>query len=122
MLQELKNKKANTHICSLSKRLNIGLMWSMCADGHKGCCIECSVTPATTWKKIKVDYSENAMLLNDENDADVNKILGVKSPQWQYEEDGRFIKEYSKKIDMKIRINRIYLGMNMSRKEVKFYK
>lgn len=66
------------------------------------------------------------MLLNDENDADVNKILGVKSPQWQYEEDGQFIKEYSKKIDMKIdmkiRINRIYFGMNMSRKEVKFYK
>lgn len=122
VLQELKDKKARTHICSLSKKHNIGLMWSTYADEHKGCCIECSISPRSTWTKIDVDYSETAVLLEKEGDANINRILGVKSPHWMYEEEVRFIKEYNKRIDLTIKIHRIYLGMNLSSTEVNFYK
>lgn len=121
ILQELKGKKAKTRICSLSKKHNIGLMWSMYADEHKGCCIECSVSPNSTWEKVEVDYSENAVLLEKEEDATINRILGVKSPQWKYEEEVRYIKESDRKYLLSIAIHKIYLGMKLHSKEVKFY-
>lgn len=122
VLQELKEKKGKTHICSLSKKHNIGLMWSMYSDEHKGCCIECSVSPKSTWKKIDVEYSDEAVLLIEEKDACIDRILGVKSPHWKYEEEVRFIKESEKRINLRIKIHRIYLGMNLSKTEVEFYK
>lgn len=121
ILHELKNKKEKTLICSLSKKHNIGLMWSMYADEHKGCCIECSVSPNSTWEKVEVDYSENAVLLEKEEDATINRILGVKSPQWKYEEEVRFIKITPNRLPLSIKIHKIYLGMKLSSKEVKFY-
>ena len=121
ILLELKNKKAKTLICSLSKKHNIGLMWSMYADEHNGCCIECSVGLNSTWEKVEVDYSENAVLLEKEEDANINRILGVKSPQWKYEEEIRYIKESDKKYLLPIAIHKIYLGMKLRPKEVKFY-
>lgn len=121
ILQELKDKKTKTRICSLSKKHNIGLMWSMYADEHEGCCIECSISPNSTWEKVEVDYSENAVLLEKEEDATINRILGVKSPQWKYEEEIRYIKESDRKYLLPITIHKIYLGMKLSSKEVNFY-
>lgn len=42
---EGKNKR---YICSLSKKSNIGLMWTHYANENKGCCIEVEVTLSYT--------------------------------------------------------------------------
>ena len=76
----------------------------------------------STWKKIDVEYSDEAVLLIEEKDACIDRILGVKSPHWKYEEEVRFIKESEKRINLRIKIHRIYLGMNLSKTEVEFYK
>ena len=43
--------KQKRYICSLSKRGNIGLMWTHYCDENKGCCLEVEVT-SKTWNKI----------------------------------------------------------------------
>lgn len=121
VINTIRAKRDNTYICSLSKRNDIGLMWSMYADEHKGCCIEVSVT-AKSWQKKEVKYSHNSSIINDTKDADIEKILSLKSSQWNYEEEVRFIKEASKRDKLTIRIEKVYLGINMTRSEKAFYE
>ena len=52
-INTLRNEKANTLICSLSKNYNNGLMWSVYADEHKGCCIKLSIT-SNSCRKLDV--------------------------------------------------------------------
>ncbi len=121
VINTIRAKRDNTYICSLSKRNDIGLMWSMYADEHKGCCIEVEVT-AKSWQEIDVKYSSTSSIIKGTKDADMEKILSIKSLQWQYEEEVRFVKETSKRERMSIKIKKIYLGINMTRTEKAFYK
>lgn len=121
VINTIRAKRDNTYICSLSKRNDIGLMWSMYADEHKGCCIEVEVT-AKSWQEIDVKYSSTSSIIKGTKDADMEKILSKKSLQWQYEEEVRFVKETSKRERMSIKIKKIYLGINMTRTEKAFYK
>lgn len=113
-------KRANTYICSVSKKSNIGIMWSHYADEHKGCCIEFEVT--SKWKKIEVEYLDEMPIL-DAN-TQIEDILKCKSKQWEYEEEIRFIKpvekEDARRPKLKIKIKRILLGTRVDRNTVSF--
>lgn len=55
--------RANTYICSVSSKYNVGIMWSHYANEHRGCCIEFKVT--SKWDKCKVKYSNALPTLNE---------------------------------------------------------
>ena len=119
-IAELRDDRANTLICSLSKTHKNGLMWSMYADEHRGCCIELEVT-SPKWKRIDVTYTNSLPIITEEN-ASVDTILSIKSNQWKHEEEVRFIQIDSNSPYLKIRIKRIYFGMKMNRTDFSFYK
>lgn len=118
-INTLRDEKSKTLICSLSKNYNNGLMWSVYADEHKGCCIKLSIT-SNSWTKLDVSYDENPALINEDRKT-VEDILKIKSPQWKHEEEVRFIKLNPSKPYVKIKIDTIFLGMKMSRSDVAFY-
>ena len=118
-LNDPMDERAKTLICSLSKTPFNGLMWSMYGDEHKGICIKLRVT-SPNWDEVTVNYTSERTLITDDN-ASVETILGVKSVQWQHEEEVRYINPNSKSPYLKIEIDTIFFGAKMSRADVSFY-
>lgn len=118
-INTLRSEKSKTLICSLSKNYINGLMWSIYADEHKGCCIKLSVT-SNSWTKLNVSYDKIPAIINGVGRT-VEDILKIKSPQWKHEEEVRFIKPNPQKPYVKIKIDTIYFGMKMSRTDVAFH-
>lgn len=118
LLNSIVNGKKRTYICSLSRRGDIGLMWTHYADENKGCCLEVEVT-SKTWTEVPVDYRNTMPEITSV--TTVEDILSVKAEMWRYEEETRFL---SPEIDAKkarpqltVRINRIFIGCNVERSE-----
>lgn len=118
LLNSIVDGKKRTYICSLSKRGDIGLMWTHYADKNKGCCLEVEVT-SKTWTEVPVDYRNEMPEITPSTTAE--DILRVKAEVWKYEEETRFL---SPEIDVKktrpqltVRINRIFVGCNVDRIE-----
>lgn len=119
---KLKTQKSRTFICSLSRNHDNNLMWAMYANSHRGCCIEVEVT-TRTWTKIDVTYSDEIININEH--TAIEDILGVKSKQWQHEEETRFIRTLQEGQDnnhLSIKIKKIYLGNKLKKDEVAFYR
>ena len=119
IVAKLRDERATTLICSLSKTPYNGLMWSMYGDEHKGVCIKLKVT-SPNWDEVTVDYSSERTLITDRN-ASIDTILEKKSVQWQHEEEVRYINSAPKSPYLKIEIDTISLGAKMSRADVSFY-
>lgn len=118
-IAKLRDDRANTLICSLSKTYKNGLMWSMYADEHRGCCIELEVI-SKKWKRVDITYTDSLPIITEEN-ASVDTILSIKSNQWKHEEEVRFIQLNGNSPYLKIRIKKIYFGLKMNRTECSFY-
>lgn len=119
VVAKLRDERATTLICSLSKTPFNGLMWSMYGDEHKGCCIKLRVT-SPNWEEVEVNYNGIKTVVTNRN-ATIQTILGAKSVQWQHEEEVRYINTNPKSSYLKIEIDTIYLGAKMSRADVSFY-
>lgn len=119
VITKLRDERATTLICSLSKTPFNGLMWSMYGDEHKGCCIKLRVT-SPNWEEVEVNYNGIKTVVTNRN-ATIQTILGAKSVQWQHEEEVRYINTNPKSSYLKIEIDTIYLGAKMSRADVSFY-
>lgn len=119
VVTKLRDERATTLICSLSKTPFNGLMWSMSGDEHKGCCIKLRVT-SPNWEEVEVNYNGIKTVVTNRN-ATIQTILGAKSVQWQHEEEVRYINTNPKSSYLKIEIDTIYLGAKMSRADVSFY-
>lgn len=119
VVTKLRDERATTLICSLSKTPFNGLMWSMYGDEHKGCCIKLRVT-SPNWEEVEVNYNGIKTVVTNHN-ASIQTILGAKSVQWQHEEEVRYINTNPKSPYLKIEIDTIYLGAKMSRADVSFY-
>lgn len=119
VVTKLRDERATTLICSLSKTPFNGLMWSMYGDEHKGCCIKLRVT-SPNWEEVEVNYNGIKTVVTNRN-ATIQTILGAKSVQWQHEEEVRYINTNPKSPYLKIEIDTIYLGAKMSRADVSFY-
>lgn len=120
VLSKIIEGKQKTYICSLSKKGNIGLMWTHYADENRGCCIEAKVT-STTWNPLDVDYSDQVPFL--EKWMSAGDILKVKAKMWEYEEETRFIKEsHTYRPMLSIKISRIILGCKVDKNRVAFLK
>lgn len=119
VVTKLRDERATTLICSLSKTPFNGLMWSMYGDEHKGCCIKLRVT-SPNWEEVEVNYNGIKTVVTNRN-ATIQTILGAKSVQWQHEEEARYINTNPKSSYLKIEIDTIYLGAKMSRADVSFY-
>lgn len=119
VVTKLRDERATTLICSLSKTPFNGLMWSMYGDEHKGCCIKLRVT-SPNWEEVEVNYNGIKTVVTNHS-ASIQTILGAKSVQWQHEEEVRYININPKSPYLKIEIDTIYLGAKMSRADVSFY-
>lgn len=120
----VRNQKKKTYICSLSRKCNNMLMWSHYAKGHTGCCIEISVTSKKENLQVrKIEYQNNEVRLN-ENNLDVYKVLSVKSPLWEYEDEIRYFRQENngKRPFLKVKIYRIIFGTKVAPKKFNFYK
>lgn len=114
LVSNIMDSKNKRYICSLSRKSNIGLMWTHYADENKGCCIEVEVT-STSWKRLEVIYSNKIPTLNAS--TTLEDILKVKAPVWHYEEEIRYLSgENSSKRMLAIRINRIIFGYKIKAK------
>lgn len=119
VVTKLRDERATTLICSLSKTPFNGLMWSMYGDEHKGCCIKLRVT-SPNWEEVEVNYNGIKTVVTNRN-ATIQTILGAKSVQWQHEEEVRYINTNPKSSYLKIEIDTIFFGAKMSRADVSFY-
>ena len=119
IIEDLKDQKQKTYICSLSKRNDIGIMWTHYAEEHKGCCIEVEVT-AKTWQRIEVEYKPSLVEISDT--SSLLDILKIKSIQWNYEEEVRYIKTAKDREALSIKIKRIFWGYKITKTEFNFYK
>ncbi len=124
-LQQLFDERAKTLICSLSKKHNSedipnnGILWSMYADEHRGCCIE--VDPDDpNWREVDVYYSELPPMVDNPN-VEVIDILSIKFIQWAYEKEVRYINTDPETPYMNVKIKAVYLGCRVSQEDVKFY-
>lgn len=110
--------KQKHYICSLSKRGNIGLMWTHYSDENKGCCLELEVT-SKTWEELPVIYEDHLPILRPGMTA--KDVLKVKAKVWAYEEEVRYLSpEISKGKDrpeLSVRIHRIFIGYNVDRRK-----
>lgn len=124
-IENLRSEKMQTLICSLSKDMHNGLMWSFYADEHRGCCIELKVT-SKLWKEVEVDYSADVFALDHSELCGVEDVLGRKSVQWQHEQEVRYIRTFGagRRINpfVSVSISKIWLGMNINRNDEYFIK
>lgn len=112
--------KGDARICCLSKTKNYGLMWSMYADEHRGICIELEVEDSENikedeelspgyWTKYEVDYKNKPSEIENGYPS-VDEVLKVKSPQWNHEQEVRFVKMSSVDCYLDVKINKVYVG------------
>lgn len=125
-VQRLFDERATAIICSLSKSSNSkgipnkGIMWSMYADEHRGCCIAVEVDD-NDWKEVNIYYSELGQIITDPNTRVID-ILSIKSKQWAYEEEVRYINTSNQSHYLNVKIKAVYFGIRVSDEDVDFYK
>lgn len=113
LVRNIVDSKNKRYICSLSRKSNIGLMWTHYADENKGCCIEVEVT--SKWERLEVVYSNKIPTLNAS--TTLEDILKVKAQVWHYEDEIRYLSpEKSTKRMLTVRINRIIFGYKIKTK------
>lgn len=118
--EQILSERDRTLICSLSRRANIGLMWTHYADECRGCCIELRVT-SQSWREIDIQYRDHLPNLTS-----VEDILSVKGKAWSYEDEVRYIKTFNENSKMNyylgIAVSKVYIGSEVSRSDFSFYK
>lgn len=117
------NGKGKRYICSLSRKPNIGLMWTHYADENQGCCLEVEVT-SKSWERLDIDYSEQIPILTD--NMTVQDVLKVKAKMWEYEQEVRYLsKQYSPKANrpkLSVRINKVIFGYKVKNNQYNHLK
>lgn len=107
--EQILAKSARTSICSLSKRDNIGLMWTHYANEGKGCCIEVEVTDSK-WKRLDIKYSDELPPATN-----VETVLTTKGTAWKYEEEVRYLNtpdqsKTGRERRIKVKITKVIFG------------
>ncbi len=119
LVRDILEGKGKRYICSLSRKPNIGLMWTHYADENRGCCLEVEVT-SKTWERLDVEYQERVPKLVP--NTTIQDILKVKAKMWDYEDEVRFlspqIPEKKNRPYLKIKIHRIIFGFKVDTKKV----
>lgn len=117
------NGKGKRYICSLSRKPNIGLMWTHYADENQGCCLEVEVT-SKSWERLDIDYSEQITFLTD--NMTVQDVLKVKAKMWEYEQEVRYLsRQYPSKANrpkLSVRINKIIFGYKVKNNQYNHLK
>lgn len=117
------NGKGKRYICSLSRKPNIGLMWTHYAAENQGCCLEVEVT-SKSWERLDIDYSEQIPVLTD--NMTVQDVLKVKAKMWEYEQEVRYLsRQYSPRANrpkLSVRINKIIFGYKVKNSQYNHLK
>lgn len=123
VIEERYKEKSKIYICSLSRKSNIGLMWSHYADQNRGCCIEVEVT-SKTWERLNVKYEEK--IIHIDKNSKIQDILSVKGKMWENEDEVRYI---SPEIDnskrrplLAVKINKVIFGCKVGVKKYNHLK
>ena len=116
LIRNIWDSKNKSYICSLSKKSDIGLMWSHYADENKGCCFEVEVTSKKIWKRLEVKYCSEIPKLNE--NTIIENIFEIKSSVWSYEEEVRYLsKERTQRPKLAVKIKRIIFGFKVGREK-----
>ena len=75
---------------------------------------------AKNWERIEVKYQSSSFKIPDT--SSLSDILKIKSIQWNYEEEVRYIKTAKDREVLSIKIKRIFLGYKLKASEFNFYK
>ena len=132
-IDEMEEISKDYSICSLSKRMDNSMMWSLYADTHSGIAIEYDSAVLTDWlvdenPLIKVHYSSDApKIFTDSGEIDnlvtlAIKMMATKHSDWSNEQEVRLIRRKDKQFyHHPDAIKGIYLGANFS-DDAKLYK
>lgn len=127
---------ARTRICSLSTKRDNQifpddyLMWSHYADSHRGCCVELEPTKVhnQNWELVEVNYEDKLPMVAGDANERVKKILSVKTPIWDNENEVRAVRMYdvdkfgSQSAFYYIKIKAVYFGDRVTKEKCNFYK
>lgn len=125
-LRELIDKKDSAGIYSLSKNCTDELLWAHYANSHEGFCIEYELDTLVYFERndyltFDVKYSDqppnlhiNDMFNINDKVSFIQKIIGIKSNKWAYEEEIRVITSVAGLQHYDYRaVKAIYLGLRM---------
>lgn len=122
-----KKMKHGSGVLSLAGNWKSPLMWSHYADQHKGICIEYDVSLSTVGPPKRVDYEGERGILASEirdwvygnlssaKEKVEHKFFYSKSPQWKYEDEWRYVKDYQGVQSAPFHITGVYFGMRCER-------
>ena len=104
LINEIRSRKKELKICSLSKKINNTLMWSYYADGHKGVAIGVEISDSEGYELIPVKYRERAAYVSKTMDSEkaVKKLLSTKLLPWEHEQEVRIL-TYDEYVDIEIK-------------------
>lgn len=137
-LQQIRDAKGRTRICSFSETYKCPVLWAHYADIFKGLCIEIEISQSAHGSRgiardgarqrmcietngvlfVSMDYSAIGNVICSNQHADFvcgapHILLERKALDWQYEREARaFSYDGSIKCEDGIRITRILLGLN----------
>lgn len=114
LIHELKAKKENIRICSLTQDYKHTLLWSHYADGHHGCCIEVTL-PCNTVSRV--NYTDALPRIS--NFVSTEQLLSHKSLIWEYEKEYRI---FSSSSFIDVKVTRVIFGMRVNKSDYDFYK
>jgi len=111
LVRSILDGKNRRYICSLSKKSNIGLMWTHYANENKGCCLEVKIT-SKIWERLDVDYQDKIPTLNAH--TTIQDVLKVKALMWKYEDEVRYLSppilDTKKRPKLSVKICKIIFG------------
>lgn len=114
LIKQLRDKKTNIRICSLTNDYKHSLLWTHYADSHRGCCIEVDIKRNIA---KKINYVDSLPLIF--NLVTPKDVLSHKSKIWEYENEYRV---FSEKIYVDVEVRRIIFGNRVKKSDYEFFK
>lgn len=114
-------------VVALTPLINSNLMWAHYGNAHKGICIEYKYDEVSFSKKHKdslfeINYIEKfpSFNLKEYLGENIVEFFNFKSIEWEYEKEIRFITPNGNSlVELDLRINAIYFGINIEEISVK---
>lgn len=100
----------HSKVCSLSSTMDDVRMWSLYADGHKGCVVEFDLE--VKGDLVQVNYQEELQHFAERVTSETTalEILTFKTKHWSYEKEYRVVTEDSY-FDVEGQITGVYFGL-----------
>ncbi len=122
MIDSIKGRKQSLKICSLSKELDVALMWAHYADGGRGVVVEVEVDQVNTQTK-PIKYTREPITVESRRLGYQTpiEILSTKRDVWKHEKEVRVFVENGTSF-VPVIVKRVITGQVMSEEDHWFVK